>query len=915
MVCRIVVRNAGFEATGVAGTTAMEWLSEKVSDMLTDVGGDIKRLVADGARGIMKSPPWAGRKVADVECAGMDRLDELTTGGARTYDEVRKSGPGELVVNQAVVGRHNGIENCERVREEKSVSCDAAEEFVFEGKCTVLPKMEMEVRDGWFLDLKEAVHYNRYEWGYLDENGRLVPHGYATPVLHASQFSPTYDPTGPERPNERNRGLSRLYVRWGPKWQGVDGGLMRQIGGWKLTVIPDQRVMDTVVPAEGMVFYLPRRIRVESTIEGGGQTVTEASYQEVNGFHFGGLGKDERGEDRGGSALWEAPAVAEGDEAPEYSIKAVGGTAMNGEYLRFEKFIKRLPLTPGFEHSFRVVPFVGEFGTSNYFEGTTVSDQLVLDGATAACYTRTDMPSSIPGEMLVHEKVVPIYGCRGVESLSFPPEERTRFGLLSLVGTEACGDIFSSTPPEFTWDNGIVKNVWVLMVVIGGAVLFTLFVWQGLRMTYDVWLDPQPAVGMREMVPRFLLAVVLMAGSLAICEIVLVLASDLTCVVAQATGMTMWGFLGTTIGEMLLGFVVWMEVFVESFDGLFLHTLLGYGLILFLLACVIVVFIILVLILFLMVAFAMLTRIALLAVLVAFAPLAFAFYASNVTSHWTKLWVTMFLGTTFQQVVILVVVFLGGHILGEYLRAGAEGEFDVLVIGMILAALTLVLALKVPSIVNPRGQGMFESFRQVGMMAVAGATMVGGLGIGAAAGAFGGVGGAAAGAARSGGTRMSLGGGGRGRGQSDGGDGDGGAAGGGVPVGGGPAPGGGGQGMGGMSSGGFPGGSGSTAGTTGGRSGGGAPTSQAGEEGSRRTGFLQRTYRGARMGARRAGGVNTRLADLTSGGFLFRGGSTADDSALELGRLREEQAQRAETQSAAYDRMADVLDKLNQRLP
>ena len=275
---------------------------------------------------------------------------------------------------------------------------------------------------------------------------------------------------------------------------------------------------------------------------------------------------------------------------------------------------------------------------------------------------------------------------------------------------------------------------------------------------------------------------------------------------------------------------------------------------------------------------------------------------------------SMFLGTTFQQVVVLVVVFLGGHILGEYLRVGADGEFDVLVIGMILAALTLVLALKVPSIVNPKGQGMFQGFGQIGMMAIAGATMIGGLGIGAAAGALGGLGGAAggaAGAARSVGARMNLGGGGGG----DGGGGDEGAGGARMRVGGGPRPSGGtgGANLGGGTTGGFPGGSGSSGVGSGG--GGATPGSERGGEGGRRPGFLERTYTGARRGARRAGGINTRLADLSSGRFLFRGGSTGDDSAVELSRLRREQSQRADDQSAAYDRMADVLDKLNQRLP
>ena len=268
VVCRLVVRNAGFESSGVAGTTAVEWLTEKVSTMLTDVGLDIKRLVADGSRGLLKSPPWAARKVADVECGGMSRLDELTVGGARTYDEVRKSGPGELVVNQAVVGRHTGIAECERVREEKPITCDATQEFVYQGKCVELPKMDLKVKGGRFLDLQQEVIYVRHEWGYKDEAGTLVP--YPRPHLVAGHFSPTYEPGGPERPNERNRGLTRLYVSWDPKWESVDQGLLDRIGGWKVVALPDQRSQGTVVPPGGEIFYLPRVLLVVETTPGDG---------------------------------------------------------------------------------------------------------------------------------------------------------------------------------------------------------------------------------------------------------------------------------------------------------------------------------------------------------------------------------------------------------------------------------------------------------------------------------------------------------------------------------------------------------------------------------------------------------------------------------------------------------------------
>ena len=73
----------------------------------------------------------------------------------------------------------------------------------------------------------------------------------------------------------------------------------------------------------------------------------------------------------------------------------------------------------------------------------------------------------------------------------------------------------------------------------------------------------------------------------------------------------------------------------------------------------------------------MLLRLALLAMLYAVSPMPFAMYASESTAHWTKTWVGMFLGVTFQQVVTL--------------------------------ALILGLADKAPDLVNPAGRGLFSS--------------------------------------------------------------------------------------------------------------------------------------------------------------------------------------------------------------
>ena len=85
----------------------------------------------------------------------------------------------------------------------------------------------------------------------------------------------------------------------------------------------------------------------------------------------------------------------------------------------------------------------------------------------------------------------------------------------------------------------MVLNGWRLVWVIAGMVLLAMPDRHGQRMTYDTWIEPRPSFGLRELLPRLRLALVLAARSLVICRIVLTLIHDLACFVAEATGMTL----------------------------------------------------------------------------------------------------------------------------------------------------------------------------------------------------------------------------------------------------------------------------------------------------------------------------------------------------------------------------------------
>ena len=386
-----------------------------------------------------------------------------------------------------------------------------------------------------------------------------------------------------------------------------------------------------------------------------------------------------------------------------------------------------MPLAPGFVHKFVVAPYVGVPGKVGFREGPP-SEPMTLNGSKTACLVPNTKAVG-PVESYLKRTV---YRC-GNEIDPGYIDPGPQIGLLSLTGTDICRDIFSSTPAGFTWDNPYVKQVWGLMWIIAGGVLFSLLVWQGLRMTYDIWVDPQPIVGFRELIPRFLLAIFLAAGSLLICRLVLVIGSDLTCFVAQMMGMSMWGVVGTTFGAVMDGYLSWAESAVLAMQDVTLSAVLKLVFRVFFGGLLVVILVIGLLILFFKVALGMLLRIALLAVLIALSPLAFAFYASDSTSHWTKKWVSMFLGTTFQQVVVLIVIYLGGHMMSGYFSSADETGLSVLLIGLFIGFATLALADKVPEIINPAGRGVFSSIGQMGSMAVAGGVIAASAGVGALA--------------------------------------------------------------------------------------------------------------------------------------------------------------------------------------
>ena len=586
---------------------------------------------------------------------------------------------------------------------------------------------------------------------------------------------------------------------------------------------------------------------------------------------------------------------------------------------------RRVLLVPGLRYELRVAAY---FGNGDDRIIGPMSASLVLDGDTQACHDlkrdahREPSDRTIPtndriwpknaaGRAAERRKLNEVYNCVSYdaskeisESQLLEPYGRAsastaaaatatadtdwlaRSGVLTpFMDSDICADIFTGTPARFTWANSVVRNGWRLVWVISGMALLAMLVWQGLRMTYDTWIEPRPSFGLRELLPRLLLALVLAACSLVICRIVLTLVHDLTCFVAEATGMTLWGFLGRTIRDILLAYSSnqWVAGttavlglaggdgggVVQGLTQYVVGMVRQYFLMFLVLTAIVGI-----LILWVIVVIQMMTRIVLIAMLIVFSPLAFAFYASPSTERWTKWWVSVFLGSCFQQAVVLTILFVGGQMMVEVIRfdpdswhGSQEPGLVQTVLAIIMGYLGIFLALKAPKIVNPQGQGMFDSFAGVARMAIAGAVVAATAGVGAI--------GAAGAAMRAGGA---VGGGGQTGG--DGGSGpDGGAAGGDQGGGGDPGS-------------------------------GVSPSTAGGSTGLR--GFARSA--GSVFGRGAAGGVqgyrigqeaNSRMADVLGGNFLYRGHSKRDDAAYEVDRQRQEL-------NRNFDRLIDAVGGSNQ---
>lgn len=894
-------------------------------------------------KGLIDTPGGLGRHVFNAVCTGVEATETFTNGDEANTPQFYVADGDLVQVNRTVESRQRGLESCHTARAAPKATCDPMQVSIGNHCVELLPvriyvaeadylssvKPSAGLDDQW----KYSRSYTEYSRvigqnlkGVSDPSSRSVTVDpdtrYIDPLPLYSEVSDSYAARQAIL-DHRNIGLTEVELRWEFVGGADKSYLTDAVDGYQVCVLPDEAVN----PAPGknvLCFKLP--LYYEGLTEAVVGDTDPPDYDKVvrrlDRFRVGGLDGNPAFVDGSNGVDFRKQYAADYTYA-EGKAKAAavtrvphGNTTQRADYGAFAKLLGQLPLAPGYTHSFSVAPYVGVPGETNFVLGPQ-SDWMKLNGNSIAClatgtpigypgedaeWGTADDPPASPGDDGLFGTTddegrssnnrgwanlaaiqTEVYGCEGSDLPGAEVVGGTTvdpiFGLLSLSVPDRCKDVFTATPAGYTWGNAAVRDGWNFMWILAGMVLFTLLVWHGLKMTYDIWIEPRPDFGLREALPRFLIAIVLAAGSLYLCQLALVLVADVTCYVSERTSVTMWSFIFDLAGRFAEGTLALLAGMVSDLDWSWksLGNILSLIVIYLFLWAIILCALIFVLILFVKLWFIMLTRIALLAVLIMFSPLAFAMYASPATAHWTKRWVTLFMGTALQQAVILIVIYLGSFIMLGFAESGVSLDIGGWVTMAAATVLILALALKVPDIINPGAKGLFAAAGEMLKMAAAATVLVASAGAGLAIGGAGamaaarGAGGAAGatgslgatGAASSVGTSSAG---------AAGEAGTAGVAGGGGGAGG-PGP-----------------GANVNAGSWHGRMGQRFAGSEAGDYSQTTTSVRRGMMHGLQRGVRNAQRFNIRAMDVTSGRGLFQGFSHGDDRAIAEERKQEQQA-------------------------
>ncbi len=362
---------------------------------------------------------------------------------------------------------------------------------------------------------------------------------------------------------------------------------------------------------------------------------------------------------------------------------------------------QRLLLPVSFEHRIKVAAY---FGVPEWAEAAAIrhsadglrlgafSPVITLSGADATCHGFV-----AAGSGPVHD-FQRAAGCADPAALdALDPLD----GFWALAGDTICQDIFTGIPAHFTYDSGVIRRGWSVMWIVALILIPVILFWELLRLSAGAWFGEGGVVVLRNLFPRIILALLLVCLSFYICQALIGFTSALTCYVSQSLDVS----LASVATSGLFGFFKSVIAFAQTGGN---HAVLLTILALLMLVAMLAMFIKLVL--------QLLLRVVVISVLVVLAPVAMALSLSDSTLGWSRKWLGILLATLFQQVLIVVTLFVGMGIIDQMNWFGGNlgvrlvpdyGELWHVITQSVMAFLVFYLAGKIPAMVNPTMGAVF----------------------------------------------------------------------------------------------------------------------------------------------------------------------------------------------------------------
>ena len=325
------------------------------------------------------------------------------------------------------------------------------------------------------------------------------------------------------------------------------------------------------------------------------------------------------------------------------------------------------------------------------------------------------------------------------ERFSAAPPRQVSGGITTFTG------LLTGTPPELTYERGIVRIGWSAMLNVLVAFLALVIAWIGLSQVVRSFLGAQRGMAdWRETIPRLILALIAALTSYWWCSLLIDVADGVSRYIAAAMRVTP-ADITLTLGQALLAVLAknishaWLAS--VPIAGTFLVALkVAFTGLLVLLMKIFAIAVLLVIAQFVM-------RIVLLNLLIVISPLGMLMWALPETSGWGRRWVSLFATTLFQHGIQIVCFALAIWFVRLATPIGIVADTGTvssaleaalptqMLWALLLGIMAMIVTFKVPSIL---GQGSLQesfistiSFAALGMRAlgfIAGGGMGGPLG-------------------------------------------------------------------------------------------------------------------------------------------------------------------------------------------